>query len=101
MDRRSFLAKAAGLGAIPLFSHEVQAQAQRLQAQAKSANLKITAVELWQVTGDAKQYDAYLEAEYPKGGMVRPVPSPGQRPASEIPSRIYMKITTDGALEGF
>jgi len=67
MDRRSFFAMAAGLGAIPLCSREVQ-------AQAKSANLKITAVELWQATGDSKRYDEYLDEEYPKGGMVRPVP---------------------------
>jgi L-alanine-DL-glutamate epimerase-like enolase superfamily enzyme len=95
MHRRSFFARAAGLGAIPLFSQEVQ-------AQAKSANLKITAVELWQATGDSKRYDAYLDEEYPKGGMVRPSPPPGQRPAAPAPpSRIYMKILTDGGLEGF
>ena len=94
MHRRSFFGLAAGLGAIPPFSREVQ-------AQAKSANLKITAVELWQATGDSKRYDAYLEEEYPKGGMVRPRPPSGQRPAAAPPSRIYMKILTDGGLEGF
>src|SRR5450631_4074901 len=102
MHRRSFFAMATGLGAIPLFSREVQAQAKQLQAQAKSVNLKITAVELWQATGDSKRYDAYLDEEYPKGGMVRPLPPPGQRPAAPAPpSRIYMKILTDGGLEGF
>ena len=102
MHRRSFLTMAAGLGAIPLSSREVQAQARQLQAQDKSANLKITAVELWQATGDSKRYDAYLDEEYPKGGMVRPLPPPGQRPATPAPpSRIYMKILTDGGLEGF
>jgi L-alanine-DL-glutamate epimerase-like enolase superfamily enzyme len=95
MHRRSFFAGAAALGAIPLFSREAQ-------AQAKSANLKITAIELWQATGDSKRYDAYLDEEYPKGGMVRPIPPPGQRPAAPAPpSSIYMKILTDGGLEGF
>jgi L-rhamnonate dehydratase len=102
MNRRSFFAMATGLGAIPLFSREVQAQAKQLQAQAKSANLKITAVELWQAIGDSRRYDAYLDEEYPKGGMVRPLPPPGQRPAAPAPpSRIYMKILTDSGLEGF
>src|ERR1035437_754241 len=95
MHRHSFFAGAAALGAIPLFSREAQ-------AQAKSANLKITAIELWQATGDSKRYDAYLDEEYPKGGMVRPIPPPGQRPAAPAPpSSIYMKILTDGGLEGF
>jgi L-rhamnonate dehydratase len=95
MHRRSFFAGAAALGAIPLFSREAQ-------AQAKSANLKITAVELWQAIGDSKRYDAYLDEEYPKGGMVRPFPPSGQRPAAPAPpSSIYMKILTDGGLEGF
>src|ERR1700677_4359057 len=99
MRRRSFLAMAAALGAIPEFSAEAQGRAEQLQTAAKLADLKITAVELWQITGDSAQYDAYLDEEYPKGGMVRP---PGQQtPASAPPSRIYMKILTDGGLEGF
>jgi L-rhamnonate dehydratase len=101
MHRRSFVAMAAGLGTVPLFSREVQAQAKQLQDSAKLANIKISAVELWQVTGDAKRYDAYLEEEYPKGGMVRPPPPAGQPAVPVVPSRIYLKIVTDGGLEGF
>ncbi|MEE8570630.1 MAG: hypothetical protein V3S97_06530 [Candidatus Bathyarchaeia archaeon] len=40
----------------------------KAEAQVKSANLKITGFELWQYTGDAKQYNDYLTEEYPKGG---------------------------------
>ena len=69
MQRRSFLAKVVGVSAAPLFSQAAYAQAKQLQAQAKSADLKITAVELWEVKGDARKYDSYLEDEYPKGGM--------------------------------
>jgi L-rhamnonate dehydratase len=109
MDRRSFLARAAALGAAPLLSREVEAQAKaqapvqpQVQAQAKSANLKIKAIELWRATGDLKRYDAYLDEEYPKGGMVRPTPPTGPNaPQPTAPSRIYMKILTDGGLEGF
>jgi L-rhamnonate dehydratase len=100
MHRRSFLAMAGGIGAIPVFSQEVYAQARQLQNQAKSANLKITAVELWQATGDAKKYNAYLDEEYPKGGMVRMPGGRGEQ-AGTIPTRIYLKIVTDGGLEGF
>ena len=102
MHRRSFISTAAGLSALPVFSREARAQARQLQAQAKSANLKITAVELWEVRGDAKKYDAYLDEEYPKGGMLRPSPGAGRGPArGEAPVRIYLKIVTDGGLEGF
>ena len=90
MRRRSFFASTTALGAMPLVSPEVE-------AQTRSADLKITGVELWRVTGDAKRYNEYLEEEYPKGGMVRPT---GQRLPS-APNRIYLKILTDGGVEGF
>ena len=101
MQRRSFLAKVVGVSAAPLFSQAAYAQAKQLQAQAKSADLKITAVELWEVKGDARKYDSYLEDEYPKGGMVKPTPPAGQRQSLVPPVRIYLKITTNGGLEGF
>jgi L-rhamnonate dehydratase len=95
MKRRSFFggaaAAAAALSSIPLFSEEVQ-------AQAKSANLRVTGMELFRVTGDAKKYDAYLEEEYPKGGMVRPAPNP-QRPQG-APTATYLRMTTDGGITG-
>lgn len=109
MDRRSFLASAA-LGSAPLFSRSARAQGKPGAGAApaapkpvpRSSDMKITAVELWRVTGDPKRYDAYLDEEYPKGGMVRPAPAPGQKPQPPVvPNRIYMKILTDGGVEGF
>jgi len=90
MRRRSFFASAAALGAMPLVSPEVE-------AQTSGIDMKITGVELWQVTGDLKQYEEYLEEEYPKGGMVM---SQGRRQQNP-PSRVFMKITTDAGIEGF
>ncbi|MFC1485846.1 mandelate racemase/muconate lactonizing enzyme family protein [Candidatus Latescibacterota bacterium] len=92
MRRRSFFSSAAALGAIPLVTPEVE-------AQTKGINMKITAIELWRVTGDAKQYDEYLEEEYPKTGFIKRAPSP-DRPLT-APSRVYMRITTDAGVEGF
>jgi len=43
----------------------------KAEAQVKSANLKITGFELWQYTGDAKQYNDYLTEEYPQRGLAR------------------------------
>jgi L-rhamnonate dehydratase len=108
MDRRSFLGGIAGVAGIPSVSldawTDLQAQTDaRVKAQAGSSlNLKITGLELWRVTGDPKRYDAYLDEEYPKAGMVKPVLQPGrvsQPPA--VPTRIYLKILTDGGIEGF
>ncbi|MFC1551615.1 enolase C-terminal domain-like protein [Candidatus Latescibacterota bacterium] len=90
MRRRSFLAGAAAAGAMPLITWETQ-------AQTRDIDQKISAVELWQVTGDLKQYEDYLEEEYPRGGMVM---SNFRRPRN-APSRVFMKIATDGGLEGF
>jgi L-rhamnonate dehydratase len=93
MERRSFLAGAAtALASIPLFSSEVR-------AQAKSANLKITGIEIWRYTGDAKKYDAYLDEEYPKAGWVKPAADPKQPQAA--PANTYMRIGTDGGVQGF
>jgi L-rhamnonate dehydratase len=89
MRRRSFFARAAALGAMPLLSLETV-------PQTKSAGLKITGLELGRVTGDAKRYDQYLDQEYPKGGMVRPADQRTTTP----PSRIYLKILTNGGVEG-
>lgn len=91
MKRRSFLASAAaaaaGMGSIPLMTPKAE-------AQVKSANLKITGFELWQYTGDAKRYNGYLTEEYPKGGW--------PKPETELtaPTGIYLKILTDGGVEG-
>jgi len=64
----SFFARLVGLGAIPLFSRE-------LQAQAQIGHLKITAVELWQATGD-QSVRAYLDEEY-RRWMVSRLPHRG------------------------
>ncbi|MFC1512389.1 enolase C-terminal domain-like protein [Candidatus Latescibacterota bacterium] len=88
MRRRSFFASAAALGAIPLVTLEVE-------AQVRDAGLKITGFELWQYTGDALRYNDYLTEEYPKGGW------PAPETASAAPARIYLKILTDGGVEGF
>ena len=102
MHRRSFLSSAAGLAAAPLFLRErLEAQARVLPpqakaaAQVKSSDMKITAVELWQITGDAKQYGEYLEEQHPKFGLVPPSSAP------TVPTRTYMKISTDAGFEGF
>jgi L-rhamnonate dehydratase len=86
MDRRSFLAAAAALGAMPLFSHKVQ-------AATKSAGLKITAVEIWRMTGNPEQYKVYQASEgHGTTRNLRPMP----------PSQLYMKILTNAkGVEGF
>jgi L-rhamnonate dehydratase len=87
MDRRAFFAAAAaGLGALPLLSSKVQ-------AVTKSANLKITAIEIWRYTGDPEQQKAYQIKE----GLGttrdhRPMPL----------SQLYMRIlTSEKGVEGF
>ena len=89
MRRRSFFGSVAALGTMSFLTPEVK-------AQTSSADLKIIGLELWRITGDPKRYDAYLDEEYPKGGMVRPE---GQR--QQTPGCIYVKILTDAGIEGF
>jgi L-rhamnonate dehydratase len=100
MRRRSFLAGAATLGALPALSRAAAQDARPLvtpavAAQIKGVNAKITALELWQITGDAKQYGDYLQQEYPKVGWLPPTR------AAVAPTRTYLKISTDAGLEGF
>ncbi len=90
MRRRSFLASAAAMGAMPLITKEAQ-------SQTAGVDMKITGIELWEVTGDAKTYDRYLDEEYPKGGMVRSA----SRRNQNAPVRVYLKILTDAGAEGF
>jgi L-rhamnonate dehydratase len=108
MDRRSFVRGITGIAGLAAISHDARAQlTAQTDAQAKahlgnSVSLKITGLELWRATGDPQRYDAYLDAEYPKAGMVRPAAVPGRTPQQPaIPSRIYLKILTDAGFEGF
>jgi L-rhamnonate dehydratase len=107
VHRRSFLASAAVLGVIPrvtpnvarsFFASAAQGakplMAPAAEARTKGTKMKITAVELWQLTGDAKQYRQYLEEQYPKLGLVPPTTAPS------APARVYMKISTDAGFEG-
>ena len=87
MKRRSFFASAAALGAMPLVTPEVE-------AQTKGVGMKITAVELWRYTGDAKRYGEYLEERNPQLGLLPPTSTPS------APERVYMKISTDAGYEG-
>jgi L-rhamnonate dehydratase len=87
MDRRSFFAAAAGaLGAMPLFSP-------RVQAATRSAKLKITAVEIWRLTGNPDQQKAYQASEgHGTTRNHRPMPL----------SQLYMRIlTNEKGVEGF
>jgi L-rhamnonate dehydratase len=105
MRRRSFLAGAATLGALPLLTPDVGRSAAArnaklpvtpaLEAQTRGVNMKITAAELWQITGDARQYGDYLEEENPKVGLLAPSRAP------TAPTRTYLKISTDAGFEGF
>ena len=85
MHRRSFLAAAAALGGAPLISTG-------LQAATKSANLKITGVEIWQLTGNPTQMKAYQES-FGHGTIrnLRVLPA----------SQLYLKILTNAGVEGF
>jgi L-alanine-DL-glutamate epimerase-like enolase superfamily enzyme len=85
MRRRSFLAAAAALGGMPMISPTVQ-------AAAKSANLKITDVEIWRLTGNPDQIKAY-QASFGHGTTrnLRNLPA----------SQLYMKILTNEGVEGF
>ncbi len=87
MRRRSFLAGAVASSALPLVTQDVA-------AQTGGADLEITGVELWRITGDAKQYDDYLEEEYPKLGLVK------TSTVTEPPVRVYLKIKTNAGVEG-
>ena len=86
MRRRSFLAAAAAMGGMPMISP-------RVQAATKSANLKITAVEIWRLTGNPDRQKAYQASE--GQGTTR-----NHRP---IPvSQLYMRIlTNEKGVEGF
>jgi L-rhamnonate dehydratase len=85
MRRRSFLAAAAALGSMPIISP-------RLQAATKSANLKITGIEIWRITGNADQMKAYQESfGHGKTRNLRVMP----------PSQMYLKILTNEGAEGF
>ena len=85
MRRRSFLAAAAALGGMP-------AMAPRAQAATKSAGLKITAIEIWRLTGNPDQMKAY-QASFGHGTTrnLRSMPA----------SQLYMKILTNEGVEGF
>src|SRR5208283_1397185 len=85
MRRRSFLAAAAALGGTPMISP-------RVQAATKSANLKITGVEIWRLTGNPDQMKAY-QASFGHGTTrnLRNLPA----------SQLYMKILTNEGVEGF
>jgi len=85
MHRRSFLAAAAALG-VPMISR-------RLRAATKSANLKITAVEIWQATGNPDQIKAYQTSF--GHGTIRNL-------RNLQPSQYYLKIlTNEKGVEGF
>ena len=89
MKRRSFFASAAAaVGSVSLMTPKAE-------AQVREAGLRITGVELWRYTGDARRYNDYLAEGYPKGGW--PVPET----ESSAPTGTYMRITTDGGVEGF
>lgn len=85
MDRRSFLQTAAALGALPLISP-------KLEAETKSANLKITAIEIWRATGNPDQLKAY-QTSFGHGTIrnLRVLPA----------SQLYLKILTNAGIEGF
>jgi L-alanine-DL-glutamate epimerase-like enolase superfamily enzyme len=84
MQRRSFLASAA-LGGIPAISA-------KLRAATKSANLKITGVEIWRATGNPAQMKAYQES-FGHGTIrnLRVLPA----------SQLYLKILTNEGTQGF
>jgi L-alanine-DL-glutamate epimerase-like enolase superfamily enzyme len=85
MHRRSFLKAAAAAGA-PLIS-------QKLRAATKSANLKITALEIWQATGNPDQIKAYQASV--GHGTTRNL-------RNLQPSQYYLKIlTNEKGAEGF
>ena len=85
MHRRSFL-KAAAAAGVPLIS-------QKLRAATKSANLKITALEIWQATGNPDQIKAYQASV--GHGTTRNL-------RNLQPSQYYLKIlTNEKGAEGF
>jgi len=86
MRRREFLAAAAAaVGAMPLMSRQVD-------AVTKSANVKITGVEIWRITGNPEQQKAYQAANgHGTTRNLRPMPL----------SQLYMKILTNAGVEGF
>src|ERR1039457_7445719 len=85
MRRRSFLAAAAALGGRPVISPGIR-------GATKSANLKITAVEIWRLTGNPDQMKAY-QASFGQGTtrILRNIPA----------SQLYLKILTNEGAEGF
>ncbi len=85
MRRRSFFATAAALSAMPLISPEVK-------AATRSANLKITGVEIWRVTGDEERISAYRkECGHGTTRNLRRLQT----------SHTYIKILTNASVEGF
>jgi L-alanine-DL-glutamate epimerase-like enolase superfamily enzyme len=85
MRRRSFLAAAAALGGMPTISPKVQ-------GATKSANLRITAVEIWRFTGNPDRIKAYQESF--GHGTTRNL-------RNLSASQLYMKILTNEGVEGF
>ena len=85
MRRRSFLAAAAALGGMPMISPKVQ-------GATKSANLKITGVEIWRITGDPDRMKAY-QASFGHGTT--------RNLRNLSASQLYMKILTNEGVEGF
>ena len=86
MRRRSFLAAAAGLGGMPMISP-------RVQGATKSANLRITGVEIWRLTGNPDQQKEY-QASQGQGTTRNHRPMPV--------SQLYMRIlTNEKGVEGF
>ena len=79
MDRRSFFAAAAALSAAPLLPT-------RVQAATRSANLKITAIEIWRLTGNPDQQKAYQASN--GNGTTRIL-------GDMRTSQLYMKILTN------
>jgi len=85
VHRRSFLKAAAALGGATTISS-------KLRAATKSANLKITGVEIWKATGNPAQIKTYQEAA--GHGTTRNL-------RNLQPSQNYLKITTNAGVEGF
>src|SRR5579862_9233383 len=85
MRRRSFMAAAAAWGSAPLILP-------RLDGATKGANLKITGLEIWKLTGNPAQMKTYQES-FGHGTIrnLRVLPA----------SQLYLKILTNAGAEGF
>ena len=102
MERRMFFSAAAALGAIPFVSREANA------APAAGAPLKITGVEVWQVSGREPQTrglngQGALQPThiYPEDAPAPYSDNPNAKTEMVAGNRLYLQITTDQGAEGF